>query len=83
MSGEENERDTLASISESIKSHQTTLDSLKDVPSILQKLSEAVGLKPDDNKEVKQKTWWSLGLSDDEDESDQNNLNMEQSAGNN
>jgi len=67
MSKDVNTDEAIAALTESIKAHDDALGALKDVPSILNEVAKAVGLKQ--NKEsTKPKGYWSLGLTDDEDE---------------
>lgn len=59
----------IGELSQSIQRHNAALEELKDVPNILKKLVDKIGIEPD-RTEPGNRPDWSLGLSDDEDNTD-------------
>lgn len=56
-------------LSQSIQRHNAALEELKDVPNILKKLVDKIGIEPDRIEPVNRPDW-SLGLSEEEDNTD-------------
>ena len=66
---------SLEDMSMYLKKHDSALEALKDVPTILDKLAKKVGIEINTvEEEPNRRSTWSLGLSDDEESGDTENV---------
>lgn len=60
----------IESLMEKVKAHEAKLDALANVPSLLSQVAKSLGVKSDEASSSKVNPGvWSLGLSDEEEES--------------